>query len=94
MHAAQTEQSDQTNSGSGWCNEPWTTIFDLRERDSAWLDSQQTALVKAFALKELDMEEAELEGRLVQLSNLLPDIGKPLQLLIQYMVAEQCLCGI
>ncbi|KAK9813660.1 hypothetical protein WJX73_002170 [Symbiochloris irregularis] len=56
-------------------NEPWVTIFDLRERDSAWLDSQQAALVKAFAQKELNMDSEELEELLTQLSTLLPDIG-------------------
>lgn len=75
---ATTKQLGTTGRAETWGSEPWTTIFDLRERDSAWLDTQQEALVKAFATKELNIELEELEERLQQLSSLLPDIGNPL----------------
>ena len=77
MNATEPATTSQHQPGTGWEHAPWTTIFDLRERDSAWLDSQQIALVKAFAVKELGIEMPELDARLLQLSNLLPDIGEP-----------------
>lgn len=85
---ATTKQLGTTGRAETWGSEPWTTIFDLRERDSAWLDTQQEALVKAFATKELNIELEELEERLQQLSSLLPDIGSKVRTLRLATLAE------
>ena len=55
---------------------PWALLFDLRERETEWLEGNQIRLVVAFAAQELRISKEEVMSRLQDLAVLLPDTCK------------------
>jgi hypothetical protein len=62
-------------STSGNVQAPWSVGWQMNERNIMWSDDLKMRLIKRIASQELHITEEELEQRLQQVFNLLPDLA-------------------
>lgn len=62
-------------STSGRVQAPWAVGWQMNERNIMWSDELKLRLIKRVASQELHITEEELEERLQQVFNLLPDLA-------------------
>uniref|UniRef100_A0A061RQ02 Uncharacterized protein n=1 Tax=Tetraselmis sp. GSL018 TaxID=582737 RepID=A0A061RQ02_9CHLO len=80
--------AEQTSGASSGISPPWQALGQLNEANLVWNDQLQLRLLKTFIAKEHGIPEEHLEGRLVELIRLLPDIeGKLPKMKVQIVGA-------
>ncbi|KAF6253901.1 hypothetical protein COO60DRAFT_1703616 [Scenedesmus sp. NREL 46B-D3] len=67
-------QPQQQGSGTALPPNPWSFGFQCNERYLDWDSSAQIALVKIWLAGKMDITVPEVEARLAELANLLPDL--------------------
>jgi hypothetical protein len=67
--------SSSSSAGTAGVQAPWSVGWQVNERNIMWSDDLKTRLVKRVASQELHITEEELEQRLQQVFNLLPDLA-------------------
>ncbi|KAF6259426.1 hypothetical protein COO60DRAFT_1513264 [Scenedesmus sp. NREL 46B-D3] len=67
-----------SSSSASTIQAPWTVGWQMSERNMMLNDELKLRLIKRIASQELQVSEAELEERLQQLYNLLPDLASRL----------------
>jgi len=62
----------------GRTSPPWEVVSQLNEKNLVWSTDLQARLLKSVVAKDLELPEEEVEKRLVDLQNLMPDMAPKL----------------
>eukprot|EP00878_Enallax_costatus_P027132 GHUV01029183.1.p1 GENE.GHUV01029183.1~~GHUV01029183.1.p1 ORF type:complete len:231 (+),score=57.23 GHUV01029183.1:271-963(+) len=77
-HIFSPDAAEPVASSTGRIQAPWSVGWQMSERNIMWDDELKLRLIKRVASQELKITEAELEERIQQLTNLLPDLANRL----------------
>ncbi|WIA10616.1 hypothetical protein OEZ85_010798 [Tetradesmus obliquus] len=77
-HIFKPDADGSSSSSASTIQAPWNVSWQMSERNIMWSDDLKLRLIKRIASQELQVSEDELEDRLQQLYNLLPDLASRL----------------